>query len=125
MLGFDSHYERGPNRSLNSMTKNMTPHHSTSMPEASPRNSGKRSVIWALALVGACLPAGAHPGHAWHEASTTHLLTSPNHLAALALAGMAIWSAGWFIQRRVPRRLFQFGGAFAIATAAVLWGFGV
>jgi hypothetical protein len=76
------------------------------------------------ALIAATLPAHAHPGHAWSQASTTHVLTSPDHLAALAVAGLVVALAGCFIHRRLPRRMLQLGGAAALATAAMLWGFG-
>jgi hypothetical protein len=105
------------------MTNNMTSH-STSMRQASLREIGKRGVLATLALVTASLPAHAHPGHAWSQASTTHVLTSPDHLAVLALAGFAICLTGCFIHRRVPRRVLQLSGMAAFATAAVLWGFG-
>jgi hypothetical protein len=90
-----------------------------------PRNlAGKLSGIIALAFA-AVATAHAHPGHALSDASTQHVLTSPYHLAVLALVGVALWTVGYFIHRRTARRVLQFGGAFAMVTAAVLWGMGV
>lgn len=64
----------------------------------------------------------AHPGHALREASPAHLFTSPDHLAVLALGGVALWFTARLVQRRWPRLLLRSAGAAAILTAAVLWG---
>ncbi len=66
--------------------------------------------------------AQAHPGHALHDASPTHLLTSPDHLAVLALGGAAVWFGARWVERRLPRRSLQVLGIVAVTTAAVLWG---
>jgi hypothetical protein len=66
--------------------------------------------------------AQAHPGHGLHDASPTHLLTSPDHLAVLALGGAAAWFGARWVGRRLPRRLLQILGVAALTTAAVLWG---
>ena len=75
--------------------------------------------------VGYLLPAisaSAHPGHSLNEATPGHLLTSPDHLTVLALGGVALWFAGRFVQRQLPRRLLQGAGVAAILTAAAIWG---
>ena len=64
----------------------------------------------------------AHPGHPLNEAGLSHLLTSPNHLVVLALAGGAMSIASHFVQRRLPRRVLQGCGAFALASAIVILG---
>ena len=66
--------------------------------------------------------AQAHPGHALHDANASHLLTSPDHLAVLALGGAAAWFGARWVERRLPRRALQIFGIVAIAAAAVLWG---
>ena len=75
---------------------------------------------WLLALA---LTAEAHPGHDIRDASPQHLLTSPDHLAVLALGGAALWFAGRFVQRQLPRQLLQGSGLAAVLAAGVLWGF--
>ena len=79
-------------------------------------------IAGALALLATSLSARAHPGHSLHDASTAHLLTSPNHLAVLALGGVVFFTAGYFIQRRLPRRLLQGCGLAAVLAAVVGWG---
>lgn len=75
-----------------------------------------------LCLLAAGLtPAQAHPGHAWSEASPQHLLTSPDHLAALAVLGAVSWLGARWVQRRWPRRLLQLVGCVAVAASAILW----
>ena len=76
------------------------------------------------AILSALMPAlaHAHPGHDLREASASHLLTSPDHLAMLASSGLILWFAASWVQRRLPRRLLQFAGVAALAAAAVLWG---
>ena len=81
---------------------------------------GSFATAAAVVLGGAI--AQAHPGHSLHDASATHILTSPYHLAILASGGALLWFAARFIQRRLPRRLLQGAGLVAIATATVLWG---
>ena len=66
--------------------------------------------------------AQAHPGHALPDASSAHLLTSPDHLAVLAVGGAAAWFGARWIERRLPRRLLQIFGVAAVTAAAVLWG---
>jgi peptidoglycan/LPS O-acetylase OafA/YrhL len=76
----------------------------------------------ALALALGSAMAQAHPGHGLHDASATHILTSPYHLAVLALSGAALLLVARFVQRRLPRRVLQGAGLAALATATVLWG---
>ena len=66
--------------------------------------------------------AQAHPGHALRDATPSHLLTSPDHLAVLALGGLVVWFGARWVERRLPRRLLQILGVVAVTTAAVLWG---
>jgi hypothetical protein len=106
------------------MRKNITTINATSTSPLARNFAAKLSGITALTFA-AMATAHAHPGHALSDASTQHVLTSPYHLAVLALSGLALWTVGYFIHRRTARRVLQFGGAFAVATAAVLWGMGV
>ena len=66
--------------------------------------------------------AGAHPGHSFAEADAKHLLTSPYHLIVLTSIGLALWVAGSFVHRNLPRRLLQWTGGVALVSAVVLWG---
>ena len=75
-------------------------------------------VFGALAVTDS---AHAHPGHALNDASLSHLLTSPNHLAALVLLGGGMFVAAQFVQRKLPRRVLQCGGVVVFACAAGLW----
>lgn len=90
-----------------------------SVPSARWLRSLKTAVaLGALAVTGS---AHAHPGHALNDADLAHLLTSPIHLAALLLVGGGMLVAAQCVQRRLPRRVLQHGGAVAVAGAAVLW----
>ncbi len=68
------------------------------------------------------LSASAHPGHGWRDADAQHLLTSPDHLAWMAIGGAVVCFGARFAQRHWPRRLLQSTGAGALVLAAVLWG---
>ena len=86
-------------------------------------NSAKlRSGSLALGSLLSAISASAHPGHDLRDATPQHLLTNPDHLAALALCGVAVWFAGRFVQRQLPRRLLQGAGLAAGLTAALLGG---
>jgi hypothetical protein len=109
---------------LNAMRKEIQTNELSSKP-ALPRNAGgKLSLAASLALNSSAVLVHAHPGHDLHDASMIHVVTSPDHLAVLALAGLTMLSLGYFIHRRLPRRILQCGGALAILAAAVLWGLG-
>ena len=75
-------------------------------------------VLGALAVTGS---AHAHPGHALDDASLSHLLLSPNHLAALVLLGGGMFVAAQLVQRHLPRRVLQCGGVVVFACVVVLW----
>ena len=77
-----------------------------------------------LALLCSASALYAHPGHGLGEADARHLLTSPDHLAVLALGGLGAWFGSRFVQRRLPRRALQSLGLAAVAVVAVLRGFG-
>jgi len=81
-----------------------------------------RSTTLAIACLLSAISTSAHPGHDLRDATPQHLLTSADHLAALALGGVALWFAGRFVQRQLPRRLLQGAGVAAVLTAAVIWG---
>jgi peptidoglycan/LPS O-acetylase OafA/YrhL len=92
--------------------------------ERATLNTYRQRRRWLLAFL-AILPAAAqaHPGHSWSEASSSHLLTNPDHLAVLAAVGCVSWIAALWVSRRLPRRLLQCAGVGAVAAAAVLWKF--
>jgi hypothetical protein len=79
----------------------------------------------ATAAVLSLLPASveAHPGHGLTEGGAIHWLTSSDHLALLALTGVAAWSIGILLKNRPFRKVMQYGGAGAVALAAVVWSF--
>ena len=76
----------------------------------------------SVATFALALAAQAHPGHDLHDASARHLFTSADHLAVLALAGVALCFGARFVHARLPRRLLQAAGLAAVAVAAVVWG---
>jgi len=79
----------------------------------------RTSIAAALLTALASGVAQAHPGHGLHEASASHVLTSPYHLAVLALSGATIWFSARWVERRLPRRLLQSIGIAAVMTAAL------
>ena len=106
------------------MRKNITTINATSTSRLARNLVTKLSAIMAL-IFAAATTGRAHPGHALSDASTQHVLTSPYHLTILAVSGLALWTVGYFIHRRTARRVLQLGGAFAVLSAAGLWGMGV
>lgn len=76
----------------------------------------------ATAALTLAFSAQAHPGHDWTDGNARHLVTSPDHLAALALAGAALWFGARFVQARRPRRLLQGAGLAAVVVATAVWG---
>jgi len=76
----------------------------------------------AAALLFASLAAAtAHPGHPLSEHGAAHVVTSPYHLAVLALTGVGLLAASRLVQRRVPRRFLQGAGFAALVLTAALW----
>ena len=73
-----------------------------------------------LLAVGA-LQANAHPGHGVLEASPTHILTSPYHLAVLALSGLTLFFGARLVQRQLLRRVLQVTGVIALIAAIAIW----
>ena len=63
----------------------------------------------------------AHPGHSMSEASASHLLTSPDHAAVLALFGIAAAVASHLIGQQAARRVLRGCALAAFAGAVVLW----
>jgi hypothetical protein len=82
--------------------------------------SAFRSGISALAFLLPVAPVLAHPGHSLGDATPRHLLTSPDHLAVLALGGAALWLIGTLMRRPLPRRILQSVGVLGMLGAAVL-----
>ena len=73
-----------------------------------------------LLVVGA-LPANAHPGHSVLETSPTHILSSPYHIAVLALSGLTLFFGARLVQRQLPRRVLQVAGVIALIAAIAIW----
>ena len=76
----------------------------------------------ALGLAGFVLSLSAHPGHSLGEHGPLHVVTSPYHLAILALAGAGLMLVARFIRPLVLRRIVQSAGLIAMVAAAVIWG---
>ncbi len=91
-----------------------------SVPSTRLLRSLQATLCWGVLTLSGV--AQAHPGHSLGDATVSHLLTSPNHLATLALFGLGLFVGAQFVQRRLPRRALQCGGAVTLACAAVLWG---
>jgi len=87
-----------------------------------PATLAQSTLTTATVLALGAATAHAHPGHGLHEASVSHILTSPYHLAVLALSGAVLLLVGKFVQRRLPRRVLQCMGVAALVTTTVLWG---
>lgn len=79
-------------------------------------------LLTSAAAFALALSAQAHPGHDWNDADARHLLTSADHLAVLALAGIALCFGARFVQGSVARRWLQATGIAAVVFAAVVWG---
>jgi hypothetical protein len=86
---------------------------------SNPRYS---AAIVTLVLALSSSLARAHSGHPITDAEVSHLLTSPYHLATLALGGAALWGVARFVERQLPRRSLQGLGALAILASVALWG---
>ena len=84
--------------------------------------SSLRTLSLAFALFCSALSASAHPGHALTDAGISHLVTSPDHLLFLALAGAVLSLAGRFVHGRLPRWTLHGMGALALLGAIVLLG---
>jgi len=82
----------------------------------------KVRLLTSAATTAFALSASAHPGHDWAAVDARHLVTSPDHLAVLALAGVVLCLGARFVQARWPRRMLQGAGLVAVAVAAVVWG---
>lgn len=73
----------------------------------------------ALTLAGSTLLA--HPGHDLMDQGTIHVVTSPYHLATVAVFGLLICWAARFVKQRLPQRIIQIAGATAVLGAGILW----
>lgn len=70
----------------------------------------------------AAISANAHPGHGLGEHGAAHVITSPYHVATLAVAGVALWLTGRFVQRQSVRRVLQGSGLAMVLVAAAVFG---
>jgi hydrogenase/urease accessory protein HupE len=61
----------------------------------------------------------AHPGHGFEEHGPVHWLTSPDHLACLALVGVGLWALGFVLKNK--RRLCRYTGTGIMLLAALLY----
>lgn len=73
-----------------------------------------------LAILAAVSSAQAHPGHSLSESKAAHVLSSPYHLAILALGGALMIASAQLVRRDASRRLLLHGGAVALMGAVVL-----
>ena len=72
--------------------------------------------------VASTLSLQAHPGHCLLEHGPLHTITSPVHLALLALLGAALFAGARLVQQRIPRRALQSVGTVVFVLCAVLLG---
>jgi hypothetical protein len=79
------------------------------------------TVVTIIFILAASTPALAHPGHGWRDHHASHFLTSPDHLAVLALAGAAAWGLAWGVRHVAARRWLQYLGGSAVLLSAALW----
>lgn len=70
----------------------------------------------------AAISANAHPGHGLGDHGAAHVITSPYHVATLAIAGVALWLTGRFVQRQSVRRVLQGSGLAMVLVAASVFG---
>lgn len=82
-----------------------------------------KSTITAGALLTVASSAMAHPGHAITDGGIAHALTSPDHLAALVLTGVAFLVGAHFVKRAPARWAVRSIGVAAIAGACLLRAF--
>ena len=75
-------------------------------------------VLFTLTLANSLL---AHPGHDLMDHGSAHVVTSPYHLTCLALFGVLVFGAGWFVKQRLSQRVLQFVGVIAVLGAAIGW----
>jgi hypothetical protein len=85
-------------------------------------NLRSSALVLAIGYLLSAISASAHPGHRLGEHGATHIVSSPYHLAMLALGGAMLWLTGRFVQRQLPRRFLQGAGIAAVLTAALIWG---
>jgi hypothetical protein len=78
-----------------------------------------RGILSATILAIGNVVALAHPGHGLHDESVSHTLTSPYHLATLALIGGSLLVGALFVRRLIARRTLQCAGATALCVAAI------
>jgi hydrogenase/urease accessory protein HupE len=78
------------------------------------------STIAAGALLTVASSALAHPGHSITEGGLVHAVTSPDHLAALVLTGVAFLVGAHFVQRASARWVVRGAGVAAISGACLL-----
>lgn len=86
------------------------------------RSSTVRRLFLAAAGLASAATLQAHPGHSLLEEGAQHALTSPFHLAVLALIGVALFAGAHLTPKVMPRRAMQSIGVFAVVLSAVLWG---
>lgn len=89
------------------------------MPKPSSYVSRGLTALTLLTIV--ALQANAHPGHGVLESSPTHILTSPYHIAVLALSGLTLFFGARLVQRQLPRRVLQLTGVLALIAAIAIW----
>jgi len=82
----------------------------------------RRLFLAAAGVASAATTLQAHPGHSLLDEGAQHALTSPFHLAVLALLGVALFAGAHLTQKVMPRRALQSLGVIAVALSAVLWG---
>jgi uncharacterized membrane protein len=78
--------------------------------------------LFCLLPLVTAISANAHPGHGLGEHGAAHVITSPYHVGTLAVAGVALWITGRFVQRQSVRRVLQGSGLAMVLVAAAVFG---
>jgi hypothetical protein len=86
------------------------------------RSTAFRRLCLGATLIASAVSAHAHPGHGLLDEGPLHTVTSPYHLAVLALFGIALFASAHLTKQVMPRRAMQSLGVIALALSAVLWG---
>jgi hypothetical protein len=87
---------------------------------SSSRTPALRWLSLAIALFAVTGTLHAHPGHGLLEHGPLHPMTSPFHLAVLALVGGTLLAGAHLIQQRFSRRILQGIGGLALMATMVL-----
>ncbi len=92
--------------------------------KSAPLPPRPRGAWLMLVGTGIVATAQAHPGHSLAEASPGHLLSSPDHIALLALAAFLPVYIARQIPHPVARRWLDATGVVVALATAAMWTLG-